>query len=229
VIIPDNVTSIGGGAFSDCSSLTSVTFGNSVTSIGYSAFSGCSGLTSVIIPDSMTSIGDRAFQDCSSLNFVKIGNSVTSIGVYAFDGCKRMTSVTIDGVEINLPDGNKTLMISLLVEKDYYFTLYSKILSDVADNLIFQMYASGLDEKGTSAYISEKFSAMFPVLINMNNTEILRKILDSEKFITKKNIDDLIRYAIDQQKHQIQLMLMNYKQRKNWYQNIDDIDKKFKL
>jgi hypothetical protein len=36
-----SVTSIGIGAFSDCSGLTSVTIPNSVTSIGESAFYGC--------------------------------------------------------------------------------------------------------------------------------------------------------------------------------------------
>ena len=41
------MTSIGDHAFSDCSSLTSVTIGNSVVSIGYWAFGGCKGLTSV--------------------------------------------------------------------------------------------------------------------------------------------------------------------------------------
>ena len=37
-----SVTSIGGSAFRDCSSLTSVTIPNSVTSIGYGAFLGTS-------------------------------------------------------------------------------------------------------------------------------------------------------------------------------------------
>jgi len=54
VVIPETVTyesktyavtSIGYGAFRECSSLTSVTIPNSVTSIRGSAFSGCSELT----------------------------------------------------------------------------------------------------------------------------------------------------------------------------------------
>ncbi len=47
LVIPDGVTSIGYGAFSGCSGLTSVTIPNSVTSIGFCAFNGCSGLTSI--------------------------------------------------------------------------------------------------------------------------------------------------------------------------------------
>ncbi len=99
-IITDNingipVTSIGYGAFSSCSSLTSVTIGNSVTSIGNSAFYNCSSLTSITIPDSVTSIGYGAFYNCSSLTNVTIPNGVTSIGSYAFYGCTSLTSVTI--------------------------------------------------------------------------------------------------------------------------------------
>ena len=47
-------TSIGNRAFSDCSSLTSVTIGNGVTSIGYKAFDGCSRLTSITFEDTST-------------------------------------------------------------------------------------------------------------------------------------------------------------------------------
>ena len=79
-----SVTSIDDAAFSNCSSLTSVTIPNSVTSIGGSALYGCSGLTSVTIPNSVTSIGSSAFSGCSGLTSVTIPNSVTSISSSAF-------------------------------------------------------------------------------------------------------------------------------------------------
>ena len=70
VIIEYGVTNIGEYAFSDCSSLTSVTIPDSVTSIGEDAFSCCKSLTSVTIPGSVTSIGSSAFYGCSSLTDV---------------------------------------------------------------------------------------------------------------------------------------------------------------
>ena len=57
-----------------------IKFATDVTSIGGSAFRECSSLTSVTIPNSVTSIGDYAFYDCSSLTSVTIPDSVTSIG-----------------------------------------------------------------------------------------------------------------------------------------------------
>ena len=94
--IPSGVTSIGQYAFDTCSALTSVNIPSSITSIGQSAFSGCSSLTSVNIPDSVTSIGAGAFAICSSLTSVTIGNGVRSIGNYAFSNCSSLTSVTIN-------------------------------------------------------------------------------------------------------------------------------------
>ena len=47
-IVPDNITSIGFGAFYECSRLKSITIQNSVTSIGIGAFYNCNGLTSII-------------------------------------------------------------------------------------------------------------------------------------------------------------------------------------
>ena len=85
VVIQNSVTSIGNGAFSGCSSLTSITIPNSVTSIGGDAFEDCSSLTSINIPNSVISIGDYAFRSCESLTSINIPDSVTSIGAEAFN------------------------------------------------------------------------------------------------------------------------------------------------
>ena len=100
VTIPNSVTSIGGSVFSNCSGLTSITIGSGVTSIGSSAFYGCSGLTSITIPNSVTTIGDNAFSGCIGLTSVTIPNSVTSIGNYVFSGCSGLTSVTLHCKEV---------------------------------------------------------------------------------------------------------------------------------
>lgn len=51
----------------------------SVTSIGESAFSDCSSLTSITIPNSVTSIGELAFWHCIYLKEITIPSSVTTI------------------------------------------------------------------------------------------------------------------------------------------------------
>ena len=92
-----SVTSIGGEAFSSCSSLTSITLPNSVTSIRGWAFWGCSSLTSITIPNSVTSIGSGAFYDCLSLTSITLPYSVTSIRDDAFYGCTSLTKTNYTG------------------------------------------------------------------------------------------------------------------------------------
>jgi hypothetical protein len=76
--IPGSVTSIGAGAFTDCTSLTSVTIPGSVISIGAGAFFDCTGLTSVTIPSSVNSIGAEAFSFCTGLTSVYFNGNAPS-------------------------------------------------------------------------------------------------------------------------------------------------------
>ena len=82
-----SVTSIGGGAFYECRSLTSIEIPNSVTSISYSAFRDCTSLKEVILSPSVETIGESAFAGDSELASIIMGHNVKSIGKLAFDGC----------------------------------------------------------------------------------------------------------------------------------------------
>lgn len=84
--IPDSVTSIGDGAFSGCSNLTSIIIPDSVTSIGYYAFAGCRNLENITIPDSVTSIGGWAFNNCNNLTSVYYTGDIASWCGITFDG-----------------------------------------------------------------------------------------------------------------------------------------------
>ena len=91
VTIGDSVTYIGYSAFAKCTSLKNILISDSVTGIGWIAFSGCTSLKEIVIPESITSIGRSAFDGCTSLKEIVIPNSVTSIGLNAFSGCSSLT------------------------------------------------------------------------------------------------------------------------------------------
>lgn len=101
VIIPeyspdgDLVNSIGDSAFSNCTSLESITIPTSVKKIGWNAFSNCLSLTNITIPDGVTSIYGNTFRNCASLVNITIPSSVTSIGAWAFRDCKHLENISL--------------------------------------------------------------------------------------------------------------------------------------
>ncbi len=97
-----SVTSIGDGAFSGCSGLTSITIPGSVTNIWSEAFCDCRGLTSVTIPGSVTNIWSGAFENCRGLTSVTIQDGVTNIWSGAFYNCTGLTSITIPNSVTNI-------------------------------------------------------------------------------------------------------------------------------
>jgi len=105
-VIPAGVTNIGDGAFSGCSTLTSIdveTGNNNYSSDGGVLYNKnkntlilCpGGKKSYVIPTGVTSIGDGAFSNCKALTSVTIPVGVTNIGDGAFSGCSALTSITI--------------------------------------------------------------------------------------------------------------------------------------
>ena len=112
VVVTDNVTSIGEGAFYQCSSLQNITLpfvgakkdGTYSTNFGYifgtldykyNQYYVPSSLKTVVITSSSLSIGYGAFYDCKSLTSITVPNGVVRIGERAFYNCSNLTSITI--------------------------------------------------------------------------------------------------------------------------------------
>ncbi len=95
LILPGNLISIGDYAFYGCEKLKDVQIPASVRSIGIGAFSGCASLLEATIPSGVTSIDESLFYECSSLTSITIPESVTSIGRQAFSYCYNLQNITL--------------------------------------------------------------------------------------------------------------------------------------
>lgn len=94
LIIGNDLVTIGEGAFSYCDKLTCVNIPDNVTTIGNGAFQNTA-ITSVAIPGSVKTIGQYAFENCTSLATLELGSGIQTIDVWAFRDCTSLTSVSI--------------------------------------------------------------------------------------------------------------------------------------
>ena len=105
VTIEEDITNIGGYAFAQCSSLTSINIPEGVRTIRESTFYECSNLTNIEIPEGVTEIGDHAFEGCSNLVNINIPEGVTKIEMYAFEGCSSLAKIEIPEKVTKIEEG----------------------------------------------------------------------------------------------------------------------------
>lgn len=120
IIMSDKITSIGSGAFQQCSNLTQFLVNthdypglldddldtqisdlSDIKTIGANAFDGCTSMNNVkLMPrtdQNEVSIGSNAFQNCSGLTGISIPVvHATNIGEGAFAGCKLLETIELE-------------------------------------------------------------------------------------------------------------------------------------
>jgi len=238
--LPEHVNHIGYGAFADCQTLEEISVSEnnpcftSVDGVLYDKsvtelYCCPAGKKSVQIPDTVQRIRKFAFAGCRHLTEIHIPESVNYIQYGAFRWCQSLKTILIplSVTQCENPDfppdtlvqvqGNSGIMeyypceavselcAILILEKDFSVTMPHKIKYDLILRMLFA------EISGTESYVKKNFAKIFKFLIDQNDPDKILKILEMQKFVSKRNINNFISYA-DQHDHQeCRKILENYK------------------
>ena len=230
IIIPNSVTSIEELVFADCTNLAKVIIPNRVTSIGNYAFENCTSLTNIIIPDSVTSIGERAFYNCTSLTDITIPKRVTNIGKNAFYRCRNIKiKIAVSDEKYFVVDSyegtGKNIIAARKILQSRKMDAAAKIPLDLKIQLAVKLI-DWYDNAEAKAYVKKMLTKGMKALIDGGNLELIQVLLEKTDFVTKRNVDKYIQYAIDTKQQEIYLTLIHYKDEIGAY---TEISKKFRL
>lgn len=239
--IPYGVVSIEEFAFCECFNLENIYIPETVTYIGKHALNSTKWYnnnikncmtagdnvlfaykgkqTKVVIPKRINYISTYAFFYNYHIRSIVIPDGVISIAHEAFYQCDHLSSVTIRSADKNytvnlksIPDVCENLAeaIMIILKKDYYLKCNVRVKYPILiDCLTF------FDDENAKTYIKKSFTKIIKQLIDNDDVERITAVIKNSDFITAKNIDKLIDYAIEHTQNggstEPQIVLMHYK------------------
>ena len=224
ITIPDSVKVIGKYAFSHCHELKEIHIPPYVKNFYEGIFFNCHALEILHIPNFVKYIGKMAFANCEALRELTIPDSVTRFGQDAFFGCENLHALHYMGVTIQpnifcTPWVRVEKMLEIIQTADFSISVSLPAKYHTAG----KMYLAGIAPEQTKKYIKSKFPTVFRGLIDLNDVEVIEKIVASGEFVSRRNIDKYIDYAIQKGKNEISLILMNYKNENIGYRSMEDL------
>ncbi len=142
--VPSTVTAIGDYAFSD-TRIYSVTMGDAVTTLGEGAFFNCTGLSSVELSRNIKTIGDGAFYNCTNLYGINVPYKLTAIGYASFYHCVRLT-------ELHLPATLQTIGAAAFYNAGLKHIWFAGSKPTIGDNAFYGVSATAYYPGGDSSW-----------------------------------------------------------------------------
>ncbi len=106
IVIPGTVKEIGTNAFRNNKTLEKVIIQEGVEKIGVSAFERCTNLKTIELPESIIEISRQAFYECANLQEIEIPSRITKINVLVFAGCNKLAKCKFRGDKVtDIDDG----------------------------------------------------------------------------------------------------------------------------
>lgn len=114
VKLPDTMKEIPNYMFLGCTSLLPLTLSDNISAIGGWAFSRCS-FEKFVVPESVKAIGSGAFSNCENMKAITLPREV-NIANEAFSGCKELANnrgqIVVNGILFGILDSNGVRRIS---------------------------------------------------------------------------------------------------------------------
>lgn len=208
---------------------TEISVPETVTRIGDNAFQHSSIIESVIIPETVNRIGFYAFSSCPNLKELNIMGKVKTICKHAFTDCPVLKMVTYHGVKFTAEPGKTSILevFRMIDTKD--FSLQDGWSVSLKYSVLWGMFGNTPDDKEVLAAIKKNFVKMCKYLVDIDDLQMIEKILTESKLVNKRNIESMIKYTIEQNKTEMQVMLTNYKNEKLGYASAEEQTEKIKL
>lgn len=254
ILLPAKLENIGRNAFEECTGLKSIVIPNGISVIENWTFQDCTGLVSVVLPDSLKVIKGWAFDGCISLEKINLPDGLEETGGWAFWNCKKLDNLVIPlnlkkaGVSafgkcagIILKENNISVKIIMTdeisdTEKNFYEFITEKNIcrreelfrTNMPHSLkipLAVLLAFAYDCNIGENYIKKHSVDTVKYLINADDAGNLAGVLELCE-ISESNIDELIQYANNSGRYEIQIILSEYRQN-NFGSLFDSFDKFF--
>lgn len=198
VTIPDDVSIISVLAFSGCSFITHVFIPDSVRKIGLSVFRGCEKLISVSIPEHLKNDFDENF---------KVYGLSDKVKITVRPAPSAPTKVTPPPPPAPKPQEAKPAPTPPKQKP-------SRTPKKSEMEMIFLYYKVSEDEDA-QIYIENHFTEFMKSLIDKQDSDFIKDIMEHTNFLTRENIDELLDYATEKVKKggsfEIQFLLTTHK------------------